>query len=68
MIPSLERLEPPPAERRTRASTWIFRGLVVLLFGTLTAQLWRLQVVDGQAYTNRSAAKCNAYMSIRRTA
>src|SRR5207244_7402821 len=24
--------------------------------GLLTAQLWRLQVVDGQAYTNRSAA------------
>jgi penicillin-binding protein 2 len=29
---------------------------VLLLFGVLTAQLWRLQVVDGQAYTNRSAA------------
>jgi penicillin-binding protein 2 len=30
--------------------------MVLLLFGILTAQLWRLQVVDGQAYTNRSAA------------
>jgi penicillin-binding protein 2 len=30
--------------------------VVFLLFGILTAQLWRLQVVDGQAYTNRSAA------------
>ena len=30
--------------------------MVVLLFGILLAQLWRLQVVDGQAYTNRSAA------------
>jgi penicillin-binding protein 2 len=56
VIPSLERLEPTPAERGTRASTWVFRGLVLLLFGALTAQLWRLQVVDGQAYTNRSAA------------
>jgi len=56
VIPSLERLEPPPAERGPRASTWLFRGLVLLLFGLLTAQLWRLQVVDGQAYTNRSAA------------
>jgi penicillin-binding protein 2 len=34
----------------------LFRGLVLLVFGVLTAQLWRLQVVDGQAYTNRSAA------------
>ena len=30
--------------------------LILLLFGVLTAQLWKLQVVDGQAYTNRSAA------------
>ncbi len=56
MIPSLDRLEPTPADRGARPSTWLFRGLVVLLFGVLTAQLWRLQVVDGQAYTNRSAA------------
>jgi penicillin-binding protein 2 len=56
VIPSLERLDPPPAERGTRVSTWVFRGLVLLLFGALTAQLWKLQVVDGQAYTNRSAA------------
>jgi len=38
-----------------RPSTWFFRFLVLLLFGILTAQLWRLQVVDGQLYTNRSA-------------
>ena len=55
MIPSLDRLE-PTSERGARPSTWLFRGLVLLLFGVLTAQLWRLQVVDGQAYTNRSAA------------
>jgi penicillin-binding protein 2 len=57
VIPSLER-EAANAEREQgpRASTWLFRGIVVLLFGVLTAQLWRLQVVDGQAYTNRSAA------------
>jgi penicillin-binding protein 2 len=57
VIPSLERLEQPtPADRGARPSTWLFRILVLLLFGVLTAQLWRLQVVDGQAYTNRSAA------------
>jgi penicillin-binding protein 2 len=56
LIPSLDRLEATPAEQRPRAATWLFRGVVLLLFGILTAQLWRLQVVDGQAYTNRSAA------------
>lgn len=56
MLPSLDRLDPAPIEQRPRASTWLFRGVVLLLFGILTAQLWRLQVVDGQAYTNRSAA------------
>lgn len=56
MIPSLDRLEATPAEQRPRGSTWLFRGVVLLLFGILTAQLWKLQVVDGQAYTNRSAA------------
>src|SRR5215207_3780311 len=56
MIPSLDRLEQAPAEQGPRASTWLFRGVVLLLFGVLTAQLWRLQVVEGQAYTNRSAA------------
>jgi penicillin-binding protein 2 len=57
VIPSLERLEQPtPAERGVRPSTWLFRGVVLLVFGVLTAQLWRMQVVDGQAYTNRSAA------------
>ena len=52
MIP----LDPPPIEQGPRASTWLFRVVVLLLFGILTAQLWRLQVVDGQAYINRSAA------------
>jgi penicillin-binding protein 2 len=56
VIPSLDRLEPTPAENRPRTATWLFRGVVLLVFGVLTAQLWRLQVVDGQAYTNRSAA------------
>jgi penicillin-binding protein 2 len=56
LIPSLDRLEPPPADRGPRVSTWLFRGVVILLFSVLTAQLWKLQVVDGQAYTNRSAA------------
>jgi penicillin-binding protein 2 len=56
VIPSLDRLEPQPTERGVRPSTWFFRGLVVILFAVLTAQLWRLQVVDGQQYTNRSDA------------
>jgi penicillin-binding protein 2 len=56
LIPSLDRLEQTPAEQGPRAGTWLFRGVVLLLFGILTAQLWRLQVVDGQAYTTRSAA------------
>ncbi|HEY1297963.1 MAG TPA: penicillin-binding protein 2 [Chloroflexota bacterium] len=52
--PALERPE-APADRGPRPSTWFFRFLVLLLFGILTGQLWRLQVVDGQLYTNRSA-------------
>jgi penicillin-binding protein 2 len=56
VIPSLDRLESAPTPQGPRVSTWLFRGAVLLLFGVLTAQLWRLQVVDGQAYTNRSAA------------
>lgn len=58
MLASLDRLESTPAEQRprARASTWGFRLVVVLLFGVLTAQLWKLQVVDGQNYVNRSAA------------
>jgi penicillin-binding protein 2 len=53
---SLDRLDPSPAESRPRAATWAFRAVVIVLFGILTAQLWRLQVVDGQAYVGRSAA------------
>lgn len=39
-----------------RLSTWVYRGVVVLVFGILAAQLWRLQIVDGRAYQGRSAA------------
>lgn len=39
-----------------RPSTWVFRGVVVLLFLLLLAQAWRLQIVDGRAYVGRSAA------------
>jgi penicillin-binding protein 2 len=56
VIPSLDRLEPSAAERGPRPSTWFFRILVLFVFGALTAQMWRLQVVDGQAYYNRSSA------------
>src|SRR5919201_5840578 len=53
---SLERFEPTPAEQRPRTTTWVFRGVIVLLFVILSVQLWKLQVVDGQAYGQRSAA------------
>jgi penicillin-binding protein 2 len=52
---TLERPEAPPAESRSRTPTWVFRGAILLLFGLLTAQLWRLQVVDGAAFGRRSA-------------
>jgi penicillin-binding protein 2 len=52
---TLERPEAPPTESRTRAPSWVFRGVIVLLFALLTAQLWRLQVVDGAAFGRRSA-------------
>ncbi|MBV9171761.1 MAG: penicillin-binding protein 2, partial [Chloroflexi bacterium] len=56
LSPTLDRqLESPPQQQRPRTATWVFRGVVLLLFGLLSAQLWKLQVVDGQAYTNRSA-------------
>ncbi len=45
----------PPGEERPRAGMWVFRGVVLLLFAILTAQLWRLQIVDFRAYTSRSA-------------
>ena len=53
MIPSLERLEPTPAEARPRTATWVFRGVVLLLFGILSAKLWGLQVVDYPALNDR---------------
>src|SRR5262245_6446252 len=60
VILSVDRLDtaasPPPGEQRPRAATWVFRVVVLLMFGILTGQLWRLQVVDGQQFANRSAA------------
>ncbi|MDQ3811888.1 MAG: penicillin-binding protein 2 [Chloroflexota bacterium] len=53
MTLSPDRLEPPPAEGRPRTATWVFRGVVLLLFGLLTAQLWRLQVVDNRLFNER---------------
>jgi penicillin-binding protein 2 len=61
---SLDRLEPRPAERRPRTATWIFRGLVVVLFGILTAQLWRLQVVDNREWIDRGASNRLRYAVI----
>lgn len=52
--PALEHPE-VPANHGPRPSTWFFRVLVLILFGILTAQLWQLQIVNGQLYTNRSA-------------
>ncbi len=43
-----------PEDARPQRSVWLFRAVVLLLFGILTAQLWRLQVIDGRAYANRS--------------
>jgi penicillin-binding protein 2 len=53
---SLERTEPRLPEGQSRTPIWTFRGVVVILFAILTAQLWRLQIVDGRAYVGRSAA------------
>jgi penicillin-binding protein 2 len=53
VTPNLDRLEPQAPEARPRTATWLFRIVVVLLFGILTAQLWRLQVVDNRVFTDR---------------
>jgi penicillin-binding protein 2 len=50
---SLERLESTPAEQRPRTATWLFRIAVIMLFGILTAQLWRLQVVESRTLNER---------------
>ncbi len=53
---SLERADTrPPEDERPRTTVWVFRGVVLLLFAILTAQLWRLQIVEGRAYVGRSA-------------
>jgi hypothetical protein len=44
----LDQLEPMTTDNRPRASTWVFRGVVLLLFDILTAQQWKLQVVDAR--------------------
>jgi penicillin-binding protein 2 len=61
---SLDRLEPLLAERRPRPATWAFRTLVVLLFGVLTAQLWRLQVIDSREWNDRGASNRLRYAVI----
>jgi penicillin-binding protein 2 len=53
---SLDRSEELPTRGRSRTATWVVRGVVLLLFAALTAQLWRLQVVDGRDFAGRSAA------------
>jgi penicillin-binding protein 2 len=53
---TLDRTEERPPEERSRTGTWVLRGVIVLLFAALTAQLWRLQVVDGRDFAGRSAA------------
>jgi penicillin-binding protein 2 len=55
-VPTLDRAEERPVDERPRAASWVMRGVVLLLFGVLTAQLWRLQVVDGRDFAGRSAA------------
>lgn len=39
----------------SRTPTWVLRCVILILFGLLAAQLWRLQIVDGRAYSGRSA-------------
>lgn len=51
-----DRPEASRTQERPRVAAWVFRGAAILLFGILTAQLWRLQIVDGRAYVGRSAA------------
>lgn len=53
---SLNRTDQPASTERSRVPTWGFRIAAILLFAILTAQLWRLQIVDGRAYVGRSAA------------
>ena len=51
---TLERLEQSAnAKRRPRTAAWVFRAAVLLLFGVLSAQLWRLQVVENGALNER---------------
>jgi penicillin-binding protein 2 len=64
VTPNLERLEAAPPENRPRTATWVFRVAVVLLFGILTGQLWRLQVVDNRALDERGVANWLRYAVI----
>ncbi len=56
MSQSLDRSEERAPDERPRTATWVLRGAILLLFAALTAQLWRLQVVDGRDFVGRSAA------------
>ena len=38
-----------------RYRLWLLQGLVVLAFGILTMQLWRLQIVEGAVYRDRKS-------------
>lgn len=41
--------EPPPGRR-----TYVFRGAILLAFLIFTAQLWRLQIVEGATYLRKA--------------
>lgn len=53
---TLDSPEKLSAQERSRKATWAFRAVVLLVFAILVGQLWRLQIVDGRSYVDRSAA------------
>lgn len=51
---SSELPETRAPEERSHVATWVLRVVVLLVFGILTAQLWRLQIVGGQTFNAAS--------------
>jgi len=66
VTPNLSSIEPQQApEQRPRTATWLFRAAVIVLFGMLTAQLWRLQVVDNRILNDRGTQNWLRYAVIQ---
>lgn len=49
-------VEPVARNARVRGRTWWLRIAAILAFLSLTAQLWRLQIVEGRAFQQEAAA------------